>query len=58
MEIPAAYAQKIKQEQHIQKLFIDLPAGGARGRLVPRDGTALKKVVCIWRLPGAGNSKK
>ena len=27
-EIPAAYAQKIKQEQHIQKLFVDLPAGG------------------------------
>jgi len=25
---------------------------------VPLDGTAGKKVVCIWRLPGAGINKK
>ena len=31
LQIPAARAQKIKQEQHIQKLSVDLPAGGGSG---------------------------
>jgi len=53
------HAQKIKQKQHIQKLFLDFyQAARVVAEAVPSEEATRKKVVCIWRLPGAGISKK
>jgi hypothetical protein len=53
------HAQKIKQEQHIQKLFLDFyQAEAVALEAVPSEEATHSKIVCIWRLPRAGISKK